>query len=287
MYSNGTEHSELLGDTSKRNPSWMTSFVMAASKLGLFVTVMLGFALVVAVTCLVSHPSASALAMLALVGAALGVAVSVQAASPGFRTRRCAIRRQAAPVLPNPMEFRDASVVGLLNRLGRARQARSRTAARSPYGRFHALSHGQSALAALERRAIVVAARAEYVSLFLADLSEPASRLDSEVARLRSAEVEAPSPEAGGAYGQAATWVTERRDVVRRLESRRTTLLATLEHLVAVLESMPAKLADLDLRRIEESDRVLGADADQAETELAQIDAPFAESTELQIPSCS
>jgi hypothetical protein len=270
MHANATDHAELLGDTSNRDPSRTTFFAKAAGKLGLSIIIFLGAALAVAMICLVSAPGTGTLAMLAVAATALVAAASAQAASPAFRARMRAIAREAPPVLPSPMELHDCCVVNLLNRIQRARQARDRIAARSPYGERHALSRGRSALAAAERRAIVVAARAEYASASLAALSE-CSTLEGDAARLRSAEREAACPEAATAYRQAAEWAGDRQDAIRRLESRRAALVARLEQLVAMLESMPAKSAHLELQRIEQSDDLLGTEIDEAESELAEI----------------
>jgi len=177
--------------------------------------------------------------------AALVAGVCVQLASPRFWARLRAIRASPAPVLPEALEFRDPSVAELVGRLRRARQARQRAIARSPYQRGQELGACHWPVAELERHAIVVAARAEYVRIALDEL-----------------------PGGGwSAYGEG-------REAVRQLEERSAALMAALEHLTAVLEGLPAKLANAELLRIAEGDRLLGADPAEAEKELAQLTMP-------------
>lgn len=275
MHSNRTGLKELLGDTPIQGPSRTKAFVSAAGKSGLAVMLVLGTALVVAFTSALFAGDAASLSTVVVVAAGLLVAVSLQIASPGFRHRWRSILANGAPVLPNPFDFRDPHLLGLVQRLDRARRARSAAASASPYGPCHALSRSQVAIAAVEQRAVVVAARAEFVSTSLAELSDCRVQADGDIVRLESAEQQALCPESSAAYHGAAVWAAERRASVRHLESRRAALVATLEHLVAILESMPAKATDLELRRIEESDRVLNETTVDAEDELAQLDAVF------------
>lgn len=173
----------------------------------------------------------------------------------------------------NPLEFRDPVVSGMVIRLTRARQARAKAIADSPFGRHHALATSQHAVADVERRALVAIARAEYARSFLADSPEGVSS-DGDVSRLRGAEQSAPCAGAVQAYRQAARWSAERRAAVRRIEARSAVLIARLEHLLAILESLPTKLVEAELLRIEDADRIIGADIAAAEDELAGLGAP-------------
>jgi hypothetical protein len=173
--------------------------------------------------------------------------------------------------LPDPLELRDPSVGALVQRIQRARQARLAVAERSPYGEHHALAGTDAAISELERRAIVAAARAEFVSSFLAETSD--SSPDSEAARLRSAQQGAPGVDAEIAYDRAASWSTDHADAIRRLEARRAALLGSLEHLAAIVEALPAKATDVELRRLGEGDRLIDTETTQVEAELSQLDA--------------
>jgi hypothetical protein len=172
-------------------------------------------------------------------------AMSIQLVNPRFWGKLRAIRADPSPVLPETLEFQDPTVVEVVGRLRRARLARDRAVARSPHGRRQALGPCRSSVADLERRAIVTAARAEYVRTFLKEQSEAGASLDGDG-----------------------------REALRRVEARGAALVATLEHLAAILEAVPAKLTDIDLMRIEEDDRLIGTDTADAEKDVAQLGAP-------------
>lgn len=260
---------ELMGDTSCRDVSWAQAAGLAMNRaaFGVMLMVAITAALFLAGTCKVPAP-------LLLLGAVL-LAACTQALTPGFWRRLRAIRADPAPVLPEADEFHDPNVAEIARRLRRARQARARAIGGSPYGRRRALDTCHAAVAELERRAIVAAARADFVRNFLGEASDGAESPDSEIARLRSAERSAACAEATTAYQQAETWSVNRRDAVRRLEARSASLMGTLEHLTAILEALPAKLTNVELLEIEEGDRLVGTDVTAAEKELAELEAPF------------
>ncbi len=266
MNGNERKNRELIGDTSSRTVSWVRAAGMAADP------VLLGGALLVAMTLILTvaplwHVPASTL----LLAASLIVACS-QLARPAYWKKLRAIREDSTPRLPDALEFRDPSVCALVQRIDRARQARLRAAERSPYGDHHALSGAEAAIGDLERRAIVLAARAEFVSGFLAEAADATACPESDAARLRCAQQGAPCEEAGIAYDRAARWSLERAEAVHRLEARRAALMGGLEHLAAILDAVPAKATDVELRRLEDGDRLIGCGTTEAETELAQLD---------------
>lgn len=269
MRPNERRNRELMGDTSSRALSWTHAAAAATNKPALGATMLVVLTAVIFIAGVWQVPAA-----LLLVPALLAIVIP-QLSSPGFWKRLRANRTDTAPTLPDPLEFRDPMVGALVQRVGRAREVRARVTARSPYGPHHGLAGSQNAVAEIERRAIVVAARAEHVSVFLSELSEASISADSDVIRMRSAEQAAGSDEASTAYRRAAAWSLDRRETVRRLEVRRAELIGSLEHLAALLETLPAKVTDLELRRIDEGDRLIGADISDAETALAELDAPF------------
>ncbi len=266
MNRNERKNRELIGDTSTRAVSWTRAAGMAVDP------VLFGGALLVAMTLILTVAPLSHVPAAVLLLAASVVVLCSQAARPAYWKKLRAIREDSTPRLPDPLEFRDPSVCALVQRLDRARQARQRAAEHSPYGAHHALSGSGAAVGELERRAIVVAARAELVSGFLAEAADAPACPESDAARLRSAQQAAPCAQAGTAYERAASWSIERADAIHRLEARRATLIGTLEHLAAILDAIPAKATDLELRRLEEGDQLLGVDVTQAETELSQLD---------------
>ncbi len=237
----GAKHKarELVGDTSYRDVSWSQAIGMALNRpaLGMMLMVAVTAAFVLAGMWRVPTPLSLLAALLAVSG--------LQLVSPQFWRRLRNIRADPAPVLPEALEFRDPAVAELVGRLRRARQARERALARGPHDGRRGLGACHWSVAELERHAIVAAARAEYVRTSIDEL-----------------------PEGGwSSHGEG-------REAVRRLEQRGAELMTRLEHLTVVLETLPAKLVNVELLRIEEGDRMLGAGTAEAEQELTQLDAP-------------
>lgn len=266
MNRNERKNRELIGDTSSRTVSWLCAAAMAADP------VLVGGALLVAMTVILTIAPLWHVPPGTLLLSALVIVICSQLARPAYWKKLRALRQDSTPRLPDPLEFRDPSVCALVQRIERARQARLNTAQHSPYGAHHALCASDAAIGELERRAIVVAARAEFVSGFLAEASDATVGADGEAARLRSAEEGAPCFEAEAAYDRAAAWSLDRAQAIRRLEGRRAALMGTLEHLAAILDAIPAKATDVELRRLEEGDRLIDTDTTQAEAELFQLD---------------
>lgn len=194
-------------------------------------------------------------------------------ADPGFWRKLRRFRSDTAPVLPDALSFRDPLVSGLMIRLVRARQARTKAIAESPFGGHHTLVSSQDTVAEVERRALVAMSRAEYARNLLANLPDDLSS-NCEVARLREAERTASSGHAGAEYGKAAGWSADGQAAVRRVDRRGAVFIAQGEYLVTILESLPAKMADAELLRIDEADGMIGTDMSEAEDELAELDAP-------------
>jgi hypothetical protein len=266
MGRNERKRRELIGDTSSSQISWLRAAGMATD------TVVLGAALLLTLAVMLSVATVWHLSAGMLLLSPLLIVLCSQLSRPAFWKRIREIHADRTPPLPDPLQFRDPMVGALVQRLARARQARSRAREQSPYGAHHALLGSAGAIGELERRAVVIAARAEFVSGFLAEASDGGIPAESEVARLRSSEQSARCVEASAAYGRAASWSVDRAESIRRLEARRATLVGTLEHLAAVLEALPAKVTDLELRRIEEGDHLIGVDTTESEMELMRLD---------------
>jgi hypothetical protein len=105
----------------------------------------------------------------------------------------------------------------------------------------------------LERNAVVLIARLEYVSRFLSTVS--LSSLGNELDRLRSHERNALKAGARTAYQRAATRCATHIGALRTLEAERERLVGSLEHLVGTLEATPAELMRVELLRLEARDR--------------------------------
>jgi hypothetical protein len=176
-----------------------------------------------------------------LLAATSVIVICSQVARPGYWKRLREIHADRTPALPDPLEVRDPMVAALVQRVGRARQVRERAVGHSPYGAHHALAGSEADVRELERRAIVIAARAELVSGFVAEASDSCLSAESS-------------------------------EALTRLQDRRASLIETLEHLTGVLEAIPAKAMDVELRRLDEGDQLIGADTAEAELALAHLD---------------
>jgi len=235
MGRNERKRRELIGDASCLQVSWLRAAGMAADTIGV------GAALLVALVVVLSVAAVWRVSDSVLLLSTVFIVLCSQLARPGYWKKLRQIHADRTPVLPDAVELRDPTVGALVQRLGRARQVRQRATAHSPYGRHHALSGSQAAIGELERRAVVIAARAELVSGFVAEASD--SCLSAESA-----------------------------EALARLQDRRAALIETLEHLTGVLETVPPKAMDVELRRLEEGDQLIGADTTEAEQALSHLD---------------
>lgn len=235
MGRNERKRRELIGDASCLRVSWLRAAGMATD------TIVLGGALLVALVVILSVATVWHISEGMLLLSTFAIVVLSQLSRPAYWKKLREIHADRTPVLPDPLQLRDPTVGALVQRLGRARQVRERATAQSPYGRHHALSGSEVAVGELERRAVVIAARAELVSGFVAEASD--SCLSNE-------------------SGEALT----------RLQDRRAALIESLEHLTGVLEAIPAKAMDVELRRLDEGDQLIGADTTEAELALSHLD---------------
>lgn len=235
MGRNERKRRELIGDASCLQVSWLRAAGMATD------TMVLGGALLVALVVILSVATVWHVSEGMLLLSTSAIVVLSQLARPAYWRRVRDIHADRTPVLPDPLEVRDPMVGALVQRLGRARQIRQRTTAQSPYGAHHALSASAVDISELERRAVVIAARAELVSSFVAEASD-------------------------------SCLSTESGEAIARLEERRAALVETLEHLTGVLEAIPAKAMDVELRRLDEGDQLIGADTAESELALSHLD---------------
>ena len=235
MGRNERKRRELIGDASCLQVSWLRAAGMATD------TIVLGGALLVALVVILSVATVWHVSEGMLLLSTSAIVVFSQLARPAYWKRVREIHAERTPVLPDALEVRDPMVGALVQRLGRARQIRQRATAQSPYGAHHALSASAGDISELERRAVVIAARAELVSSFVAEASD-------------------------------SCLSTESGEAIARLEERRAALVETLEHLTGVLEAIPAKAMDVELRRLDEGDQLIGADSAEAELALSHLD---------------
>jgi hypothetical protein len=137
--------------------------------------------------------------------------------------------------LPDPIEFSDGCVRDIMRRLTDARRAIADVIERGPHGPGFDLAAHVAHVPELERGIVVTGQRAEYVARFLADIPD-----------------------------------ADHREAVTTLKADYETLLAAAKDGLVALESLPARMTLLQLRRMQACHAPSLSDANDA--------APFEES---------
>jgi hypothetical protein len=169
--------------------------------------------------------------------------------------------------LPDPEWFSDSAVEGLVRRLMTARARLERAIHESPRGAAFDVTPVRQGAAEIERRVIVLAARAEYVASFLSSTSmaEINGALERARARARAAAGDDGVGEDGGGRGGMYARLTETYEghlrSLRTLEAEKERLLAAGEQLVGTLEGFPADLTRLQCLRLAAVDEDAGRSA--------------------------
>lgn len=182
--------------------------------------------------------------------------------------------------LPDLIWYSDAGAQAAIRRLGQARRALANVVAHSPQDPEYDILARLRSVAEIERRVVLLASRVEYLGKFLSDISLP--EIEADAQRVRVKEANATSAEARARYqlgiGQREAQLRD----ARALEARRDQLLATIDYMLATLETLPLKLTRLELLRVEaaeyggpETDGT--ADAAPLFTDLEAIEEVFAE----------
>lgn len=263
MFQQEDADKEVVGDLSRWEPSFWTTVGSAVNKTG--AALALGAAaLLFLVVAMVWHSPAG---FFFFPAAVVGIGIC-HAARPAFWARLKVARATCMLELPDPRLLNDDAAQRALRRLHEARAQRLRAQTRSPFGGGHALSRSEAAVRELDRRALILIARVEHIGRLLSDAE--GERLDVKIERLRAARGAAWTPETEHAYERAATVAAAHKEMTLRLEGRRRHTVAELEHLVGVIEALPAKLTELDLARVEACEE--GTLVDVA-TFLTEIDA--------------
>lgn len=168
---------------------------------------------------------------------------------------RVALERETCgePIqLPDPEWFSDSAVEGLARRLMGARVRLERAIRESPRGAAFDVTPVRQGAAEIERRVIVLAARAEYVASFLSatSIAEINGALERARARARAAAGDGAGDDRAQIYaGLIATYEGHLRSL-RTLEAEKERLLAAGEQLVGTLEGFPADLTRLQCLRL-------------------------------------
>ncbi len=177
------------------------------------------------------------------------------------RTRLDAVRAaRTLPIdLPASLSFSDEGAKRLIERLERARWATASAAGAGPACNAFALSGLLEEIPGLERAAVVLAARVEYLGRFLD--STTLTVLRNEVARLEQEREKEGDEAARTGLQRLITRCREQVDTLQALIARKTTALRTADEILRTLEQIPARIVSLQLARFDACDVRL-ADAD-------------------------
>jgi len=189
-----------------------------------------------------------------------------------FNGARVAVRRERCgdPIeLPDPEWFSDSAVEGLVRRLTTARARLERAMRESPRGPAFDVTPVRQGAVEIERRVIVLAARAEYVASFLSSTSIAEINAALERARARARATAGDDGVGGGEgegeregmYARLIGTYEEHLRSLRALEAEKERLLAAGEQLVGTLEGFPADLTRLQYLRLAAVDEDAGKSA--------------------------
>ena len=181
--------------------------------------------------------------------------------------------------LPDLIWYSDAGAQAAIRRLGQARRGLANAVAHSPQEPEHEVLARLRSVAEIERRVVLLASRVEYLGRFLGEISLP--EIEAEAQRVRSREANAATAEARARYQLGVAQREAHLRDVRLLEARRDQLLATIDYMLATLETLPLKVTRLQLLRAEaaEGESAGEPDTDTAPlfTDLAAIEEVFVE----------
>jgi hypothetical protein len=252
----------LVGDTTGHERGmalWIASSAEAAARnrLGLFLSV-----------------AASAGALmggmpeLLLAVPALFAALFAAAFLDGRRRQSALSRARSVPIrLPEMGAFCDPRARALVARLARARVSMGEVARSVPRGAGFDLRSTLAQVSRIERDAIVVLSRFDYLAGFIE--SHPAAELRGELDRLRArrARDEVSREVLDRAIGRC----TARMDAVAALVSDAEQLLTIAEEIVGTLEQVPIDLVRLQVKRFACFDDVAAAARERASTVLEDL----------------
>lgn len=231
---------DLVGDTSAHEAGPVTAIVRAAkaallSRASLVAT---AIALVLALSWgLAAFLTVPAVFLVGLAGRLLAL-----------RTRARRGRSERPISLPDPLIFSDASAQTAVRRMAQARENLERAIADSPRGDAFELPSVMKGAAQLERRVLVLAARAEYLGGFLAGVSAP--ELRSELERVRGRERSALAADARQTYSRVVRRTESHIQALVALEAEKERLAAKLDYMVGTLEALPAKITRVQFLRL-------------------------------------
>ena len=247
----GELRKDLVGDTSAHEAGTLTAIGRAAkaallSRASLVAT---AIALVLALSWgLAAFLAVPAVFMVGLAGRLLSL-----------RTRARRGRQERPITLPDPLIFCDAAAQTAVRRMVQARENLERALAESPRGEAFELTGVVKGASQLERRVLVLAARAEYLGSFLASVSAP--ELRNELERVRGRERGALAPDARQTYARVVRRTEGHIQALAALEAEKDRVAAKLDYMVGTLEALPAKVTRVQFLRLGYVDGDLSAEA--------------------------
>jgi hypothetical protein len=244
MSSVGCFERDLIGDTSKHDCSaslWLASTARATirSRFGL----LCGALIVVAA---VASSTAAFLWALPVVFAVLFCARLLDG-----HARQAAMRRaRVLPIrLPEPCEFSDGAVRTVIQRLAYARQVITHVLGQGPRGPGFDLTSAVAQVPRLERDAVVLSQRAEYVARFLAD--HPVGEVAADDRRHGQQIEREQDPERVNLLRRIGARLKDRLESSRALQREYENLIDSARDAVEALEGVPARMMLLQLRRLQ------------------------------------
>jgi hypothetical protein len=247
----GELRKDLVGDTSAHEAGAFTAIGRAAkaallSRASLVAT---AIALVLALSWgLAAFLAVPAVFMVGLAGRLLAL-----------RSRALRGRPERPISLPDPLMFGDAAAQTAVRRMAQARENLERAIVDSPRGDAFELANVAKGASQLERRVLVLAARAEYLGSFLASVS--AAELRNELERVRVRERGALAPDARQTYARVVRRTEEHIQALAALEAEKDRLAAKLDYMVGTLEALPAKVTRVQFLRLGYVDADLSPEA--------------------------
>ena len=236
----GELRKDLVGDTSAHEAGALTAIGRAAkaallSRASLVAT---AIALVLALSWgLAAFLAVPAVFMVGLAGRLLAL-----------RSRAMRGRPERPISLPDPLVFCDAAAQTAVRRMTQARENLERAIVDSPRGDAFELASVVKGASQLERRVLVLAARAEYLGSFLASVS--AAELRNELERVRARERGALAPDARQTYARVVRRTEGHIQALAALEAEKDRLAAKLDYMVGTLEALPAKVTRVQFLRL-------------------------------------
>jgi len=236
----GELRKDLVGDTSAHDAGTLTAIGHAAkaallSRASLVAT---AIALVLALSWgLAAFLAVPAVFMVGLAGRLLAL-----------RSRAMRGRPERPISLPDPLMFCDAAAQTAVRRMTQARENLERAIVDSPRGDAFELASVVKGASQLERRVLVLAARAEYLGSFLASVS--AAELRNELERVRARERGALAADARQTYARVVRRTEGHIQALAALEAEKDRLAAKLDYMVGTLEALPAKVTRVQFLRL-------------------------------------